>query len=115
MKKLTFILVVLALTLQSCISMHGGNLTSSASLQSNNFNYVKRGVQGESNVVTVIVFTLKDKKAIVEDAKKDLLMRNPLSGNQTLANVVVDFKSTYILGVVIARKCVVTADIVEFK
>lgn len=74
MKKLIFILGILAISLQGCISMHGGAFTSSASLQSNNFNYVKRGVQGESNVVTVIVFTLKDKKAIVEDAKKDLLM-----------------------------------------
>jgi hypothetical protein len=115
MKKLSFILVVIAITLQSCISMHGGNLTSSASLQSNNFNYVNRNVQGEASVVTFLVFTLGNKKAIVEAAKKDLLKKFPLSGNQTLANVVVDFKNSYYFGLVGTRKCVVTADIVAFN
>ena len=45
-----------------------------------------------------------------------MLVASPLKGNQALVNLTVNFKSSYYLGfLVMTQKCIVTADVVEFK
>lgn len=44
-----------------------------------------------------------------------MLSKTPLKDNQALANVTVDYKNSSFIGIVATVKCVITADIVEFK
>ena len=54
--------------------------------------------------------------ALVADAKENLEWENVITSNQTLANITVNWttKITW-LGLVRTQRCVVTADIIEFK
>ena len=111
-----FYIILAAGLLSSCVAYHGGYMTSSASLQSNNFEYVKFNVSGSAQATYVLGIGGFRKDALVADAKENLETRNLISPNQTLANVTVNWttKITW-LGLVTSKRCVVTADIVEFK
>ena len=45
-----FILISLLFTMSSCMALHSGYVTNSASLSTNNFEYLKRSVNGTSAV-----------------------------------------------------------------
>lgn len=112
--KITFFAVLLVMTsmLSSC-AFHYGYMNNSASLGANNFKYVKI-VQGEATATYIFGFGGLEKQGLVLEAKRDLLQNYPLKDGQALANVTVDFKSTFIL-FVRTTKATITADIVEFK
>ena len=65
----------------------------------------------ESNITCTI---LKDGGEINFSLQR-LLIENPLKSNQALSNLTVNFKNSFILGIVSTVTCTVTADIVEFK
>jgi hypothetical protein len=95
--------------------MHQGFILNSASLGSNNFKYVKKGVVGTSMATYVFGLGGNAKMAIVDQAKRNLLSTNPLQDNQVLANITISWKSTFVLPFAITNRCTVTADIVEFR
>ncbi|MFY8213313.1 MAG: DUF6567 family protein [Flavobacterium sp.] len=119
MKKLLSksILVIVVLTfLTSCAGYHSGYMSDSAALSSANFSYISQNIQGESQATYVIGIGGLNKKTLVDTAKKQMLEASPLKGNQALVNLTVNFKSSYYLGfLVMTQKCIVTADVVEFK
>ena len=101
--------------LASCVSIHTGMPSSSASLSSNNFIYVVKDAQGSASVTQFISLIPGFRETLINDAKKEILKNHPLKDNQVLANITVDFKSNIILGPLVrTTKCTITADIVEF-
>lgn len=107
------IAITLLVIFQSC-AFHGGYMSNSASLSTNNFQYVKYDAQGTAMAVYIFGLGGNDKIALVNEAKKDLLEKNPLKSNQTLVNLTVNFKQSFVF-FVITNRCTVTADIVEFN
>lgn len=112
MKKTIYLLGLLLMT-TSCAT-HVGYVNDSASLSGNNFTYVKNDIAGESTATYILGFGGLAKQAIAHEAKKDMLSKNPLDANQTIANVSVNFKTKYLF-LFNQVKCTVTADVVEFK
>lgn len=110
--KLFAVILTIALITSSC-AMHWGMMTGNASLSSNNFKTMKM-VTGTAKATKIFGLGGLGKDALVLEAKKDMLMNYPLKDGQALANVTVDFKTSYVF-FVITEKATVTADIVEFK
>jgi hypothetical protein len=110
----TALILFISLMFTGCFALHDGMLTGTASLTSANFQIVNSGIAGKANTVIFCGFGGGFRNAIVAAAKKDLLEKHPLQKNQALANVTVDFKTTFFLGVVVIRECYIFADIVEF-
>lgn len=108
----SIIIASLFLMLTSC-AFHGGMMTGNASLSGNNFKTIKL-VKGTAKTTKIFGIGGLGKNALVFEAKKDMLMNNPLKDGQALANVTVDFKISYIF-IVNTEKVTVTADIVEFN
>jgi len=105
----------LVMMLGSC-ALHQGVTTNATVtvLEKANFTYVHRQVEGKSSVQYIVGFGGLRRQALVDEAKRDLMRRMPLSDNQALANMTVHFKtSCYVLYEVIA--CTVVADIIEFN
>ena len=119
MKKLLIKSTLLLVTLTffaSCAGYHSGYMSDSAALSSPNFSYVSQNIQGESQATYIIGIGGIERKTLVDSAKKQMLEGNPLKSNQALVNLTVNFKSSYYLGfLVMTQKCIITADIVEFK
>ena len=113
MKKLSTLLTFLLLA--SCVSVHTGAPSSSASLSSNNFVYVVKDAQGSASVTQYVSLVPGFRETLINDAKMEILKKHPLKDNQVLANITVDFKTNLILGPVVRiTKCTITADIIEF-
>lgn len=110
------ILILSAFWLTSgCVAYHNGYMISSASLQSNNFEYVKFNVSGSAQATYFLGIGGFYKDALVAEAKINLETYNQILPSQTLANVTVNWKTKVTwLGLVTSKRCVVTADIVEF-
>ncbi|MBF2709315.1 hypothetical protein IR213_12040 [Flavobacterium soyangense] len=107
---------MLALLLTSCSAVHSGSMENSASLSSANFSYVKQNIEGKAQATYVLGIGGLAKETLVNNAKQKMLAENPLRDNQTLANLTVNFKKSYYLGLIYSTvKCTVTADVVEFK
>jgi hypothetical protein len=91
------------------------SINPSASLSDNNFVYIKQNAEGSASVTYVFGFGGYSTKALIGEAKENLMKENQLKENQTFANVTCDIKVSTVLGIVITKKCYITADIVEFK
>ena len=118
MKKLLLIKTAALLTIVSFVSscaMHSGYITSSASLNSNNFRYIKRDVKGTAKATYVFGIGGFSHMALVDAAKKDLTKHFHLGNNQALVNLTLNWKQTYVLPFAMTRRCTVTGDIVEFE
>lgn len=118
MKKIffkSFFILSIFILLSSCAAGLTGIMANSAALSTNNFSYVQKNVQGKSQATYVLGIGGMRREAIVNEAKENMLANNPLKANQTLVNVVVDFKHSTFLGIVNTTKCYVSADVVEFK
>ena len=111
----TTLIVFTAILLTSCSAGHTGYMSSSASLSSANFSYVKQNIKGEATATYILGIGGLAKETLVDDAKQNMLAQNQLKNNQTLANLTVNFKISRYLGFYATAKCIVTADIVEFK
>ncbi len=106
-------LVVISL-FTSC-AMHNGYMVNSASLSSSNFKYVNKEVTGTAIASYVIGIGGISKATLVGLAKQNLIEYYPLKENQALANITINWKTTYVLPFAITNRCTITADIVEFK
>lgn len=118
MKKITstsIFSIVILLFLTSCAAFHSGYMSNSASLGAANFSYVKQNIKGEDTASYFFGIGGMAKETLVNNAKQKMIASNPLSSNQALANITVNFKSSFILGIFYTVRCIVTADIVEFK
>ena len=114
MKKVfLFASIALVFIISSC-AYHGGYSTGGVELSSGNFNTVKRNASGKASAFYVFGFGGLEKKAIVAEAKQNLVLQNQLKDNQQLANIIVDYKTSFFV-VVSKFEVTVTADIVEFK
>lgn len=113
--KFSFFLFI-TVFISSCASFHSGNMLSSTALNSANFTYVKQNIYGEATVTYFLGIGGLGKTALVASAKKQMLTNFPLNSNQALANVTVNFASSYFIVLLFRTvKCTVTADVVEFK
>jgi hypothetical protein len=89
---------------------------SSAVLRLNFCANVKQNIKGEATATYVLGIGGLAKETLVDNAKQQMLASTPLKSNQTLANLTVNFKSSFYLGVLFRTvTCTVTADVVEFK
>ena len=110
------LVIILALSIASCSAVHSGAMENSASLSSANFSYVKQNIEGKAQATYVLGIGGLAKETLVNEAKQKMLAENPLKDNQTLANLTVNYKRSYYLGLIYSTvKCTVTADVVEFK
>jgi hypothetical protein len=107
------IIAIGVITFSSC-AVHNGFMSSSASLSQANFSYTETSISGEASTLKVFGLGGLAKKAIVEEAKKDMLEKHPLKANQALANVTVNWKAGFYF-IVQTNTCTVTADVVEFE
>lgn len=112
---LSAVLLTAAVFLSGCMAIHNGYMQGSGSLSKNNFTYVKMNAQGSSTATYIIGIGGMKKDDLANEAKQDLLLKNPLKDNQALVNLVVNYKTANYLGVYILRTCTVSGDIVEFK
>ena len=110
-RSIVFVIGVFAFS--SCAT-HNGYMNGSASLSEANFSYAQTSISGEATSLKIFGIGGLGKNAIVEEAKKDMLKKNPLKANQALANVTVNWKNGFYF-MVQTNTCTVTADIVEFK
>jgi hypothetical protein len=105
--------LTLIVFLSSC-AFHNGITTSSASLTHNNFEVIGN-VQGQAGTKKIFGIGGLSKDALVAEARQNLLKNNPkLDDGEILANITVDFKTTWII-VVSETIVTVTADIIRFN
>lgn len=95
--------------------MHGGYVSNSAALGTNNFAYVKRSVQGVAQATYIIGIGGLKREALVEEARKDLMESFQLQDNQALVNITVSYKTTFVLPFFWSNKCTVSASVVQFN
>jgi len=95
-------------------AFHSGYMQGSATLNSNNFNYIKRDVQGSASALYVLGIGGLNKTALVNEAKNNLLKNFQLQDNQALVDITVNWKKTYYL-LVMKDECIITASIVQFN
>ena len=103
MKNKILIAVLLVTTFTSCVSMHGGMTSSSASLSSNNFTYIAQGVQGSASVTQYVALVPGFRETLINDAKNEILDGNSLgdlsfdtrSDNTTEKNLKSQIKSPH--------------------
>ena len=110
-----FKLAAIFLLFQSCVAVHSGSMSNSASLSSANFTYVKLGANGESSATYIFGIGGFNRQTLVADAKNNMLREFILKDNQSLSNITVNFKTSNYCGVYQKVVCYVTADIVQFK
>jgi hypothetical protein len=113
MKKF-MLLSVLTLLISSC-AFHKGYISDSSYLGSNNFTYVKTNVEGKASTIRLLGIGGFSKQTLVNDARKDLLTKNPLQDGQALVNITVSWKITFVLPLYMGENCTVSASIVQFK
>ncbi|MFT4753207.1 MAG: hypothetical protein ACI85Q_000745 [Salibacteraceae bacterium] len=108
-----FIVLSIFTILFSSCAFHSGLMTGNTSITNSDFKYV---ALAQGSAITTHVFGIGGlkKKALVFEAKKDLLKNYPLRKGQALANVTVDLKRTYVFCVVRTRMTV-TADVIDFN
>jgi len=111
----SFLILSITLLFSSCAAGLTGAMSGSAALSTNNFTYAQKNIQGKSQATYVLGIGGMKREAIVSEAKENMLANYPLKDGQAVANVVVDFKQSFFLGIVITVKCSVSADVVEFK
>ena len=118
MKKNEIKLVIIGLVtlLFTSCATHQGLMQNSASLSSANFSYVKQQIQGKASATYIFGIGGLGKKTLVDNAKQRMIKSNLnlLSSNQALANITVNFKTSYYL-LFMNVGCTVTADVVQFK
>jgi hypothetical protein len=113
LKFLLFISIISVLT--GCVALHQGSMSGSASLSSPNFLYTSQNLTGEAKATYVLGIGGVSRQSLVAEAKRAMLINNPLRNNQALTNLAVSYKTTGYIGFIVATvKCTVTADVVEF-
>jgi hypothetical protein len=115
MKKVLGLLSVVVM-MSSCVAFHGGSIQNSASLSQGNFDYVKKGVTGSATATYILGIGGNAKSKLADEARQDMLSKNPLNSNQALVNITQDVKNSFVLGLFYHTMTYsITADVVEFK
>ena len=99
--------------ISSC-AIHRGSIQNSASLSTNNFTYVKRNAKGTARAFYPFGIGGFSTQSLIDKAKREMLIDNPLANNQTLANITVNEKRGIYVFIIIVD-VTITADVVEFK
>ncbi len=115
MKRLNvlFFVVIISFMLSGCAT-HMGYMNSSAALGDNNFTYAQKHISGSAKTTYILGIGGLGKEALVDEAKQNMLANYELKPGQSIANITVNWKTSFFF-VVWSAKCTVTADIVEFK
>ena len=108
-------LLSIAIIFSGCFAIHSGNIYNSAALTSANFSYVNMNVEGEASTRYVLGFGGLEKFTLISIAKKNMMSNHPLQKNQAFVNQTLNFKTSIYFGIILTTKCVVTADVVEFR
>ena len=112
LKKILFCAAI-TIIFSSCVALHSGYMSNSASLSSANFSYIKKDIKA-SDTATYFLGIGGFKESLVANAKEKLNSENTLQDNQALANITVNFKYSTYFGIVTTVECTISADIVEF-
>ncbi|HOX81956.1 MAG TPA: hypothetical protein PLJ60_06165 [Chryseolinea sp.] len=105
----------IVLLLSGC-ALHFGALQSSVALNQANFKVVKTASGSAQTKVVFGIGGLKQ-EALVAEARKDLNTKANLTEGQVLANLTMDYKTTFYppyIPVVLIQKVTITADVIEF-
>jgi hypothetical protein len=111
MKKAFFASIVTIIFLSSC-ALHRGDMTDSASLQSNNFELIKLASGQASNAYYFGIGGLNNSNPALL-AKLDMYKKNPLKRGQAFANLTVDREVQTVLFYTRVTHTI-SADIVQF-
>ncbi len=110
------IIPVMAIVLLSGCAVHFGAIESSVVLNQSNFKIIKNASGSAQTKVVFGIGGLKQ-EALVTEAKRDLTTKANLTEGQVLANLTMDYKTTFYpsyIPVVMIQKVTITADIIEF-
>ena len=116
MRKLKYFSIILLSTLlvTSCSMNRSIMFTPSASINKPNFKIVKT-VTGYAETSHILAFGGLNSYGLTNEAKEDLYQNAKLKDNQTIANVAVDSKTTFVFFYLFWKEQVyVSADVVEF-
>ena len=121
MKKNLLLVVCVSFLLSSCIGLHNSGLTGNSKvyetrveLCKKNFKVIAR-VKGESQATYVLGIGGLSKNALVEEARSDMFSKaDIIGGARAIINETVETKITTYFGVVLQRKIIVSASIIEF-
>jgi hypothetical protein len=111
--KSILILIIGSIIFSSCAAFHDGAMVPSTSLNAANFNYIGQA-SGNASAMYFLGIGGLDKSTLVGNAKSQMMRKFPLKSNQAYANVTVNFKNSFYFGILADRRCIITADIVEF-
>ena len=110
MKQLFIVLVLIALT--SCAT-HRGNVISTTNATNQNHTYVDLAV-GYSEATYIFGIGGLSKDMLFAEAYRNMRMAYPLEPNQTLENLVVNSKRTWV-GPFLKHEVITLADVVEWE
>lgn len=108
--KLIYLLFFSAV-LSSCIVFHSGNITSGPLLSAND-RYIDIA-RGEAKCTNFLGIINVGSNTLLLDAKKDLYNNRPLNKNEYYSNFTADFTKSWVLGVILETKVVVSAEILH--
>lgn len=107
-------LILLVISILGSCTIQKGVYTSNAEISKGNFKYVDIA-EGESKATYFLGIGGYRSDGLVREAKKSMYQNANLQPNQIIANVTVDFKTSYyFLFIWIKRKAFITGDIIEF-
>jgi hypothetical protein len=107
-------LLVLITVFSSCAVQKRYTLSSSY-LPKSKYSFVKNDVQSTSRATYIFGLGSHKKGTLVNEAKEKLFEVNPLSEDQSLVNINISWKMTYVLPFVITNRCTVSGDIVDVR
>ena len=120
MKK-NLLVACVSFLLSSCIGLHNSGLTGNSKvyetrveLNKKNFKVIGR-VKGESQATYILGFGGILRNALVEEARSDMFSKaDIIGGARAIINETVETKLTSYFGLVLEKKIIVSASIIEF-
>jgi hypothetical protein len=120
MRLIGILLAGIAIIFTSCMASHEG-MTSNANLHTTevvlskkNFKVIAR-IKGEAKATYIFGIGGFSKSALIATAKADMLAKADIVGGaKAIVNETVEVKNSFYAGVVIIKRVIVSANIVEF-
>lgn len=108
-----FILFLLSFFILSSCAIHSGMMTGSAAISDSNYRSLG---ELESTIKTTHVLGIGglSKKDVIKEAKRKMYYLTPILKGQTIGNVSVDVKKTFVFPVVVTRYTL-TAELIDFN
>lgn len=113
----TVIIIAMSVFLTGCMASHSGTILNGTNVQlsQNNFSYIATNLTGEASVTYIFGFGGMAKSSLVFEAKQNLQSQQLLGDGQAWVNQTVNYKTSVQFGIVVTKKCIISADIVQFK